>query len=188
MEPYRQEYVGLTGLLSFMPYIDMTNTTVLFVVSTLLMGCANSANRTSEEQACIKGQLANYFGQLSTGNAHVEVNYFPIKARIPYGFRCLDPGTHRLLVSAARGPGVGVNTVILVNLDAGHDYTISANFDSGIYEFEVLDLHDGKVRHSFELLEGYYGFNVLENRVIGEPIDLTVDESDMFSKDHKPDG
>lgn len=144
-------------------------------LSISLLGCATSPNRQLERQACIKGKLADFWGDQ---NAHVGVNFLPIKAKpfstiLGLGYHCTDPGTRKLLVSAARGPGLGVNAVVIVNLESGHDYRIIAFYRSGIYKFEIIDKTLRATPYTFTFPEGYYGFDVFHDKIVRDPLDLT---------------
>ena len=103
---------------------------ILLILScTLLISCAQREYVTGDEPrnvACIKGGLANFFRHFTAGEAHVGLQPMPIGRQNPYREYCLTGGKHRFLVSAARGPGLGVNTIIIVDLVQGHRYRIRA--------------------------------------------------------------
>lgn len=147
----------------------------IFLMGLSLLGCASHSDRASSRQACIKGQQpTGLFDYFSKSNSHVEVIYLPLQARALYGYRCLEPGIQRLLVSVARGPGLGANSVIVIRLEEGHNYQVRATFESGLYRVDIFDATGGMETNyrTFDLPEGYYGYNILLDKATGNPIDL----------------
>jgi len=152
---------------------------VLLLSCSLLISCAQnhyaSVNKP-RKTACIKGGLANFIGHFTAGEAHVGLQPVPIKAGNPYREYCLPGGTRSFLVGGARGPGFGVNTVIIVQLLEGHKYRVRARYRSGIYHFAILDTtreSEAEI-YKFSLPEGYYGVNIFSNKTVRPPIDLTA--------------
>ena len=103
----------------------------------------------------------------------------PIKAGNPYREYCLPGGKHSFLVGAARGLGLGVNTVTIVHLVEGcqHRFILSSDHrnETSLYRPHCSAMSAAQgLLPSFELSgeiksqqkeEGYYWWEVAGTRV-----------------------
>ena len=154
------------------------NSAILFSFCILLSACAAMSKvelQMTENTACIKGGMANFIRHFTSGEVHVGVNPQRKSGAGAYGEHCIPAGKQTILVSAARGPGFGVNVLVTISLKGGHRYVVRSVYAANQYHFSVIDVTDKneKIVYDFNVSEGFYGKNVFSGDAAA-PIDLTL--------------
>jgi len=119
------------------------NKLLIVLVSTFLAACAGGPKyptTTASDAACVKGDLANFFGWVSEGEAHVhikEIDGVPTEGG-PGPF-CFAPGNHRLGIRGFNKHQIAQDYIDLT-FEARRKYLIRGNLRGMNVYFEFVDI------------------------------------------------